>query len=82
MNMNDRKSKSYNKQYIDTKKRPQDIFFKRGDRVLVRQPKENKLTTYYNPTPLRITNVKGTMIRAQFENQENGITRHATHFKK
>ena len=82
MNMNDRKSKSYNKQYIDTKKRAQDILFKRGDRVLVRQPKENKLTTYYNPTPLRITNVKGTMITAQFENQENGITRHATHFKK
>uniref|UniRef100_A0A7M5VG95 Integrase catalytic domain-containing protein n=1 Tax=Clytia hemisphaerica TaxID=252671 RepID=A0A7M5VG95_9CNID len=81
-NENDRKSKSYNKNYIDTKKRAQDILFKRGDRVLVRQPKENKLTPYSNATPLRVTNVKGTMITAQFENQENGITRHATHFKR
>ena len=79
---NDKKSKSYNKNYIDTKRRAQDIFFKRGDRVLVRQPKENKLTTFYNPKPLRVTHVKGPMVTAQFENAENGITRHSTHFKK
>ena len=67
---NDHKSKSYDKNYIDTKKRAQDILFKHGDRVLVRQPKTNKLTSFYNPLPLRVTDVKGTMVTAQFKNTE------------
>ena len=81
-NENDGKRKSYNKKYTDTKRRAQDILFNRGDRVLVRQPKVNKLTPYYNPSPLRIANVKGTMISAEFEKGGHSITRHVTHFKR
>ena len=36
-----------------------------GDIVLVRQPKLNKLSTPYDPTPLIVKERKGTMITAE-----------------
>ena len=35
-----------------------------GDRVVVMQKKKNKLTTAFDPTPLTITSIKGSMITA------------------
>lgn len=79
---NDRKRKSYNKHYTDTKRHASDIRLSPGDRVLVHQPKINKLTPYYNPNPLCITHIKGTMVTAKYETDGGYITRNVTHFKK
>lgn len=35
-----------------------------GDTVLVKQPQLNKLSTPFNPTPLVVTERKGTMVTA------------------
>lgn len=79
---NDRERKSYNKNYIDTKRHASDIRLNLGDRVLVHQPKINKLTPYYNPKPLRVTHTKGTMVTAKYESDGGYITRNVTHFKR
>jgi len=35
-----------------------------GDEVLVKAPKVNKLSSYYEPVPYKVTNIKGSMISA------------------
>ncbi|GFR78254.1 transposon Ty3-G Gag-Pol polyprotein [Elysia marginata] len=50
-----------------------------GDKVLVRQPKLNKLTPPYNPNPYIVTDVKGSMITAA--NAGHTITRNISFFK-
>ena len=51
-----------------------------GDTVLVKQPRLNKLSTPFNPTPLVVTERKGTMVTAQ---QGNGskVTRNVSMFR-
>ena len=51
-----------------------------GDSVLVRQPKENKLTTPFNPQPLEVIQKKGSMITAG--NSRRSITRNSSFFKR
>ena len=41
--------------------------FSKGNMVLVMQKKGNKLNPSFNRTPLRITNIKGSMITASTE---------------
>ena len=55
--------------------------FRVGDSVLVKQPKQNKLTPAYEPKPLTITAVKGSMITASRPGR-NPITRNRSFFKK
>jgi hypothetical protein len=55
--------------------------FKVGDSVLVKQEKKDKLTTPFNPTPLKIKEEKGSMITAT-DGQNKIITRNSSHFKK
>ncbi|CAB4015226.1 Hypothetical predicted protein [Paramuricea clavata] len=50
-----------------------------GDDVLVRQQKHNKFTPNFDPKPLRIITVKGTMITA--ERPGFTITRNQSFFK-
>lgn len=50
-----------------------------GDNVLVKQPKENKLSTPFDPKPYQITDKKGTMVTAAREGKS--ITRNTTFFK-
>ncbi len=57
-----------------------DHHLKIGDRVVVMQTKRNKLTTVYNPTPLTITNIKGSMITAG--RSDWTTTRDALKFRK
>jgi len=49
------------------------------DLVLVRQRKQNKFSTPYNPSPFRVVRKKGFMITAQLNGKY--ITRNAYHFK-
>ena len=51
-----------------------------GDRVLVRQPTNTKLTTPYLPEPLEVTAKKGPMITAS--NSRRSVTRNSSFFKK
>ena len=39
-----------------------------GDKVLIKQPKQNKMSTPFKPEPFEITDKKGSMIRAQMQN--------------
>ena len=50
-----------------------------GDKVLVQQPKENKLSIPFDPKPYEITEKKGTMITARRE--DKSITRNSMVFK-
>ena len=56
--------------------------FEINDRVIVKQQKRNKTTPNYEPTPFRITRIKGTMITAKSEANDRKITRNITFFKK
>ncbi|CAB4011449.1 Hypothetical predicted protein [Paramuricea clavata] len=51
-----------------------------GNQVVVMQKSKNKLTTVFNPTPLTVTNIKGSMITAN--KNEWSITRDASTFRK
>ena len=78
--INDSKAKDAMKNYADVKQRTavSDVNF--DDLVLVRQRKQNKLSTPYDPSPFCVVCKKGTMITAQ----RNGkyLTRNALHFKR
>jgi len=51
-----------------------------GDKVLIKQPKQNKMSTPFKPEPFEITDKKGSMITAQ--NAEHTVTRNASSFKR
>ena len=50
-----------------------------GDCVLVKQKRKNKLSTSFDPRPLRVTKIKGTMVTAKRENFTT--TRNQSFFK-
>ena len=54
--------------------------YAKGDTVLVKQSKWNKLTPAYNPKPYRITRKKGSMITAS--RRDHAIVRNSSFFKK
>ena len=67
------------KQYADEKNHAKDHSFQVGDTVLVRQKKQNKLTSAFSPIHYVITQVKGSMITAKRDNHY--ITRNCSFFK-
>ena len=50
-----------------------------GDKVLIKQPRKDKMSTLFKPKPLEIKDKKGNMITAQ--NQQHTVT-NASFFKK
>ena len=50
------------------------------DRVLVKQPSKNKLSSPYNPYPYYITAQKDSMFTAKNSETDHEITRNQTHF--
>lgn len=52
-----------------------------GDTVLVKQKEVNKYSTPFDPEPLEIVEVKGTMITGRRDDQGQ-VTRNSSHFKK
>ena len=77
---NDKKRKEKMKRYADNKCHAKTFEIKLGDTVLVKQPKKNKFTTTFDPNPLTVVPVKGSMISAQ--GARTRITRNVSHFKK
>ena len=44
-----------------------------GNRVLVKQDKENKLTTLFDARPYEVTNKKGNMVTGQREDKQETL---------
>lgn len=72
--------KKRSKMYTDERRHTKNHTFKVGDTVLVRQPKINKYTPPFNPTPFKITKILGTKIYATQGQQV--IVRNSSHFKR
>eukprot|EP00112_Aurelia_sp_Birch-Aquarium-sp1_P016781 Seg383.2 transcript_id=Seg383.2/GoldUCD/mRNA.D3Y31 product="hypothetical protein" protein_id=Seg383.2/GoldUCD/D3Y31 len=67
------------KEYADKRRKATATTMKIGDCVLVKQKRKNKLSTRFDPRPLRVTKIKGTMITAQRGNLTT--TRNQSFFK-
>jgi len=80
MRERDRREKEKMKQYADHRANAKQSDLKPGDTVLVRQPKENKLSTPYDPKPYQVQERKGSMVTARRD--DKSITRNTSFFKK
>ena len=76
----DAKRKTEMKEYADRCSHAKNTDLSVGDKVLLKQPKQNKMSTPFKPEPLEIKDKKGSMITAQ--NAERTVTRNASFFKK
>ena len=61
----DKKRKRKMKTYADKRRNAKPSKLYVGNCVLVKQDKENKLTTPFDPRPYEVTNKKGNMVTAQ-----------------
>lgn len=75
----DQRARQRMKEYADQRRSAKQATMKIGDCVLVKQKKNNKLTTNFDPRPLKIIKIKGTMITA--ERPGYSITRNQSFFK-
>ena len=58
-------NKRKSKEYTDKMRHAQPCSIKENDIVLVKQKRTNKLSTPFDPRPLKVTEVKGSMITAK-----------------
>ena len=65
--------------YVDHKTSAQETQITPGNIVLMRQPKQNKLSTPYNPKPFVVEEKKGSMVTVR--NGSQTITRNSSQFK-
>ena len=65
MRESDTAAKQRMKQYGDSHSHARERQLAIGDTVLVRQARRNKLSSYYEPQPYIISDIRGTMITAQ-----------------
>lgn len=78
--MTDARAKSRMKEYSDLRRNARKHDLKVGDKVLVKQNKTNKLSTFYNPQPYEVTSVKGTMVMAK--NHHHSVARNSSFFRR
>ena len=76
----DEQANSKMTQYADVKRKAIHTVIQVGDRVLLRQRKQNKFSTNFDPKPFRVTRKRGTMITA-FRNGKY-VTHNSSLFKK
>ena len=76
----DAKRKEEMKEYANNCSRAKRTDLTVGDKVLIKQPKQNKMSTPFKPETLEIKDNKGSMIAAP--NAERTVTRNASFFKK
>ena len=60
----DKQQRQRMKEYADQRRQSKQTTMNIGDYVLVQQQKHNKFTPNFDPKPLRVTKIKGTMITA------------------
>ncbi|XP_020896027.1 uncharacterized protein K02A2.6 [Exaiptasia diaphana] len=68
------------KKYAEDRRNIRECDIKVGDTVIVKQPKKEKLSTPYHPSPLKVVEKNHSMITA--ENEERRVTRNSSHFKE
>ena len=78
---NEKKSQAYHKSYADNRRNAKESSIKVGDTVLVKQKRQNKLTSRFNKTPYVVIQRKGTQVIAE-NNQKHRVKRNVSHFKK
>ena len=78
---NEKKSQAYHKSYADNRRNAKESNIKVGDTVLVKQKRQNKLTSRFNKTPYVVIQRKGTQVIAE-NNQKHRVKRNVSHFKK
>ncbi len=76
----DAKRKEKIKEYADKHNHAKNTDLSVGDKVLIKQTKQNKMSTPFKPETFEITDKKESMITAQ--NAEHTVTRNASFFKK
>ena len=74
--------KNKSKSYSDKRSYVKNIDIQKGDQVLVKLTKVNKLTPNYDPKPYVVMERKGTMITAKRNYPHHVITRNVSFFKK
>ena len=79
---NDTEGKKTIKLRSDQVKNPKYNNFNIGEQVLVRQKADNKAFSAYDPRPLKIIDIKGSMITGKFNEDDKCITRNSSYFKK
>ncbi len=67
-------------EYADKCKHAKNTDLNVGDKVLIKQPKQNKMSTPFKPEPFEITDKERSIITAQ--NVEHNVIRNASFFKK
>ena len=78
---NEERNQEYHKSYADSRRKAKKNAIAVGDTVIVKQQRQNKLTTRYNDTPYVVISRKGTQILAS-DNKGHTIKRNVSHFKK
>ena len=78
---NDAVSKKKMVEYANARRHTTPSNLETGDIVLVKQTKQNTLTTPYNPTPLTVKEKKGSMVTAE-RPDGSSITRNSSYFKQ
>ena len=78
--LTDSNAKRKMKNYADQRRHAKPNNLQVGDYVLVKSPRKDKLSSYYDPVPYIVTNIKGTMISAHRDG--HNITRNASFFKR
>jgi hypothetical protein len=68
--------------YADTATKAKPHILCDGDTVLVRQKRQNKLSSLYNKHPYTITQIKGSMITARNAAGNHVIIRNCSQFKQ
>ena len=68
-------------EYTTEKRRRKEILLNIGDRVLVKQPPQNKLYPLFKHYPYRRIGNKGTMLTAKHMSTNHEIALNQTHFK-
>lgn len=76
----DRQAKEKMKVYADTRNNAKESYIKEGDTVLVKTPKENKLSTPFSSKPYIVKERNGSQITAERGGQT--IVRNSSHYKK
>jgi len=78
----DKVGKDKMKRYADQRNHAKTSQLQVGDTVLVKQEKQNKLSSYYDPLPYKIKEIRGSLIKATRRNGQHSITRNSSFFKK
>ena len=76
----DDEAKAKMKTYADNRNKAKESKLEIGDIVLVRQEKKNKMSSFFDPIPFRVVEVKGSMITAA--RRDKTITRNSSFFKQ